>query len=252
MSRPEGRRRWFFRGQVILALAALAAVLVPLFLLEVPWPEGDRDYLADRGRAETGAQNLVSALYLGYRVFDTLGETIVLLLAVTGTVGLLRSRPSVPGRSGPSPEDDPGGERAGRRFRRKRTVLMEVVAGKLGPVLLLIGFWGILGKRNIIKKIYGLTVMNGTVVILFVLEGAQIGSRSPILTGGGSGPVADPLPQALMLTAIVIGVCITAFSLALAYRLYRAAGSFDIDEIRRVIRGEAPGEAPGEARGEKP
>lgn len=105
-------------------------------------------------------------------------------------------------------------------------------------ILFLTGFWGILGPRNIIKKIFGLTILNGAVVILFLLEGAREGSQTPIMETGITN-IVDPVPQALMLTAIVIGVCVTALALALAYRLYRETGSFDIDEIkRRLSHGE--------------
>ncbi|MBI9100062.1 MAG: NADH-quinone oxidoreductase subunit K [Spirochaetaceae bacterium] len=97
--------------------------------------------------------------------------------------------------------------------------------------LFLVGFRGILIKRNIIKKIISLNLINSAVVILFVLEGSRIGSQTPIMEEGIS-QVVDPVPQALMLTAIVIGVCVTALSLALAFRLYKATNTFDIDEIR--------------------
>ena len=52
-------------------------------------PEALRDYCLERGSAETGALNLVSAIYLGYRAMDTLGETVVMLLAIIGTLHLL-------------------------------------------------------------------------------------------------------------------------------------------------------------------
>ncbi len=105
-------------------------------------------------------------------------------------------------------------------------------------VLFLVGFWGIVAKRNIIKKIFGLTIVNSAAVMLFVVEGSRIGSRTPIMEEG-IADVVDPVPQALMLTAIVIGVCITALALALAYRLYQASGSFNIDHIRDKLHDES-------------
>ncbi len=101
-------------------------------------------------------------------------------------------------------------------------------------VLFLTGFYGVVGKKNIIKKIFGLCILNSTIVILFVKEGAIIGDNAPILTDGVKS-IVDPVPQALMLTAIVIGVCVTALALSIAYRLYNSTGTFDIDEIRRKI-----------------
>lgn len=100
-----------------------------------------------------------------------------------------------------------------------------------------IGFWGIVGKRNIIKKIFGLNILNAAAVILFIVEGGSIGADAPIIDQSGLH-IVDPIPQALMLTAIVIGVCITALSLALAVHLYRVTGTFDIDIIRERIKDE--------------
>jgi multicomponent Na+:H+ antiporter subunit C len=105
-------------------------------------------------------------------------------------------------------------------------------------LLFLVGFWGIVAQKNIIKKIFGLTLINSAVVILFILEGSGIGENAPIL-GSETGEVVDPVPQALMLTAIVIGVCVTAFALALAFRLYKAAGSYNIDIIRERLHDES-------------
>ena len=105
-------------------------------------------------------------------------------------------------------------------------------------MLFLVGFWGILSKKNIIKKIFGLNLINSAVVLLFVIEGSRIGKEAPIMEAG-IAQVVDPVPQALMLTAIVIGVCITALALALAFRLYKAAGSFSIEAIRRKVHDES-------------
>lgn len=104
-------------------------------------------------------------------------------------------------------------------------------------LLFIIGFWAIVGKQNIIKKIFGLNIINAAAVIMFILEGSAIGADAPIVEGDVLVFV-DPVPQALMLTAIVIGVCITALSLALAVHLYRISGSFDIDVIRERVKDE--------------
>jgi len=108
-------------------------------------------------------------------------------------------------------------------------------------ILFLLGFAVIVGHKNVVKKIFGLNIINNAAVILFVLEGAKVGTQAPILTAGAAVAafsVVDPVPQALMLTAIVIGVCITALALALAFRLYKVTGTFDIDEMYRRIHHE--------------
>ena len=74
--------------EIALLLLVSAAVFLPLVDMP-PAPSALRDYCVERGIAETGAPNLVSAIYLGWRAYDTLGETIVLLLAVTGALFLL-------------------------------------------------------------------------------------------------------------------------------------------------------------------
>jgi multicomponent Na+:H+ antiporter subunit C len=102
-------------------------------------------------------------------------------------------------------------------------------------LIFLIGFAAVVAHRNIIKKIFGLTILNTAAVILFVLGGSEAGGDSPIL-GDGVDLIVDPIPQALMLTAIVIGVCITALALALAFRLYRSTGSFNIDAIYQDLK----------------
>ena len=105
-------------------------------------------------------------------------------------------------------------------------------------LLFLVGFWGIIAKKNIIKKIFSLNLITSAVVILFILEGSRVGDHAPILSDGIER-VVDPVPQALMLTAIVIGVCLTAFALALAFHLYKTTGSFDIDAIRKQVHNES-------------
>ncbi len=68
----------------IVLFQAIDPTLVPPKLL--------RDYFISSGVEQTGAINLVSSIYLGYRVFDTLGETIVLLLSVSGIIVILKKR----------------------------------------------------------------------------------------------------------------------------------------------------------------
>jgi len=77
------------RALAIVLLAALAAVLFLTLDLGAAAPAALRDYLFERGSEETGSINLVSAIYLGYRVFDTLGETVVMLVSVMGVAAVL-------------------------------------------------------------------------------------------------------------------------------------------------------------------
>ncbi len=103
-------------------------------------------------------------------------------------------------------------------------------------ILFAVGLWGVVARRHLVKKVFGLTIMNSAIVILFVEAGSRIGTQAPIMEEGVSN-VVDPVPQALMLTAVVVGVCVTALALALAYRIHRATGSLDIEAIRKGLDG---------------
>ncbi len=98
-----------------------------------------------------------------------------------------------------------------------------------------VGLYGVLRKRNLIKIIIGIIIMEYATHLLFVLVGYKAGGRSPILAQGE--PVVnmvDPLPQALVLTAIVISLAVTALIVSLAMRIYDRYGTFDITKIRRL------------------
>ncbi len=89
-------------------------------------------------------------------------------------------------------------------------------------------------RRTLAQVVIGLALLtNGTNLLIFVAAGLVRGE--PPLIGEGQevlGPgTADPLPQALILTAIVIGFAIQAFAMALAYRVYRSVGSDDLDAL---------------------
>lgn len=89
---PPGVAITSLKGSGIADLVLVAGLGVCLYAL-LPSLDGSpatiRDHLTYSGYADTGARNLVSAVYLGYRAFDTFGETIVLLCAVNGSIYLL-------------------------------------------------------------------------------------------------------------------------------------------------------------------
>jgi len=74
----------------VVILLGLAVLLVWGIELSFPVNRVPTQHYINYGKKETGAVNLVSAIYLGYRAFDTLGETIVLLLAVSGVAMLFK------------------------------------------------------------------------------------------------------------------------------------------------------------------
>lgn len=102
-------------------------------------------------------------------------------------------------------------------------------------VLFCIGLYCVLRKRNIIKIIIGLGIIEYAVNLFFVLVGYRMRGRAPILAKDQEVlNIVDPLPQALVLTAIVIGLAVTALLVAIAIRIYEKYGTFDITKIRRL------------------
>ena len=104
----------------------------------------------------------------------------------------------------------------------------------LSVVLVALGVWGLVSQHNLIKKIIALNILNSSLVILFIHRASFTGATAPILEHANLN-IVDPLPQALMLTSIVIGVCVTALALALVVRAYRKTGMLDIDQMDQVI-----------------
>jgi multicomponent Na+:H+ antiporter subunit C len=101
-------------------------------------------------------------------------------------------------------------------------------------VLFFLGVWGMIRKQNMIKKVIAMNISSAAGVSLFIYLGSLSGKSAPILVGEISS-IVDPLPQALMLTAIVVWVCTTAFSLALAYRIFRHYGTANIGFIEKKL-----------------
>jgi len=77
------------RMKIMLTILILGLAVLPVLLSDTPWPVQARDYLFETAKSDTGADNTVSAIYLGYRAMDTLGETLVLLVSITGTMSIL-------------------------------------------------------------------------------------------------------------------------------------------------------------------
>jgi len=100
--------------------------------------------------------------------------------------------------------------------------------------LIFIGFFTILIKRNLIKVIIGLSILETGVNLFLVALGYVRGGTAPIFSDATAEtqPMVDPVPQALVLTAIVIGVAVLALALSLAIRLYHHCGDLDLRQIK--------------------
>ncbi len=106
-------------------------------------------------------------------------------------------------------------------------------------LMLFVGIYAIVAKKNIIKIIVGVNIVGYALHLLLVLLGYKIDGIAPIMTPAMDfntfvEKAVDPLPQAIILTSIVIDLAFVAFLSALAVRLYEKYGTFDIDKIRRL------------------
>lgn len=97
----------------------------------------------------------------------------------------------------------------------------------------LCGFLGIILKRNLMMKILSMDVMSTGVIAFYVLVAARGGLFTPIVTDGREVAYADPVPQAVILTAIVIGFSIQALMLVGVMKLARDTPSLDSREIEK-------------------
>ncbi|UCG54900.1 MAG: NADH-quinone oxidoreductase subunit K [Dehalococcoidia bacterium] len=106
----------------------------------------------------------------------------------------------------------------------------------LAILLFLIGLYGIIVKRNLIKIVISLMIMEYAINLLFALIGYRDGGTAPIHSEGLNDMVifVDPLPQALVLTAIVIGLGTTALLVSFAVRIYEKYDTFDVRKIRKL------------------
>lgn len=114
---------------------------------------------------------------------------------------------------------------------------MEWIAMATGFILILMGLYGALTDRNILRIIVSFTVADTGVNLVLVAVGYMRGRTAPILDNAESissavSRIIDPVPQALVLTAIVIGLGITAMMLTYAYKLYEEKGTLDISKCR--------------------
>ncbi|MDP2941311.1 MAG: sodium:proton antiporter [Candidatus Omnitrophota bacterium] len=101
--------------------------------------------------------------------------------------------------------------------------------------LFCIGLYGVLCKRNLVKMIIGLGIMEYAMNLFFVLLGYRFQGRAPIdAEDQNILQMVDPLPQALVLTSIVIGLGVTALVISIAIRIYEKYGTFDITKIRKL------------------
>lgn len=107
-------------------------------------------------------------------------------------------------------------------------------------VLMMIGFYGVIAKPNLVKKVISLGLFQTGIFIFYISLAVHIGGQAPI-EDFSEGPknFANPLPHVLILTAIVVSVSITAVALAIVINIKRRYGTVEIDEIEAMELDEA-------------
>jgi multicomponent Na+:H+ antiporter subunit C len=101
-------------------------------------------------------------------------------------------------------------------------------------ILFCIGLYTVIMRRNIIKKLIGLNIMETSVFFFLISIGFLEGGIAPIYTEGADpSRMVNPLPQALILTGIVVAVSVTALALTMVILLYRQYGTLDVDHLMR-------------------
>jgi len=124
-------------------------------------------------------------------------------------------------------------------------ILSEIIAKYnywIYVVLMMIGFYAMIGKSNLVKKLLGMNIFQTAIILMFISSGVKKGGLIPIIDkqaalehGVNSALINNPVPHVLMLTAIVVSVSVTGVALALMQRIYRRYGTLEEDEILEKI-----------------
>lgn len=100
-------------------------------------------------------------------------------------------------------------------------------------VLLMIGMYALMSRPNLIKKLLGLAIFQSAVFLLYITMDKVEGGTAPILREGVADEIySNPLPQVLILTAIVVGIATLALGLAIVVRIHEEYGTIEEDEVR--------------------
>lgn len=108
----------------------------------------------------------------------------------------------------------------------------------LCAVLLTLGLYCLVAKKNIVKKVIGVVIMDYAVNLYLIIIGYKKGGVAPVIERGMEqaqlDKFVDPLPQALVLTSIVIGLGVLALMVSMCIRLYEKHGTFDMSQISKL------------------
>lgn len=97
--------------------------------------------------------------------------------------------------------------------------------------LMMIGFYAIIAKKNLVKKVIGLNIFSTAIFLFYISIGDIVGGTEPIYIHGEDVLYVNPIPHVLILTGIVVSVSTTAVALALIVNIYREFGTIEEDRI---------------------
>jgi multicomponent Na+:H+ antiporter subunit C len=103
-------------------------------------------------------------------------------------------------------------------------------------LLLGVGTYMLIGNANLVKKVIGMNVFQTGIFLFFIVTAFVDGASPPLLTA--PAPYVSPLPHVLILTAIVVGVSLTAVALGLIVRIYQEYGTLNEETIRELVADE--------------
>lgn len=105
----------------------------------------------------------------------------------------------------------------------------------LTAALMAIGLYIVIASPNLVKKVIGMNLFQTAIFLLFISAAYVAGGDVPVVSSApGETTVANPLPHVIVLTAIVVGVAMTAIALALIVRIYSSYGTFREDALQEV------------------
>jgi multicomponent Na+:H+ antiporter subunit C len=104
--------------------------------------------------------------------------------------------------------------------------------------LMMIGFYAMIGKRNLVKKLIGMNIFQTAIILFYISIGAKKGGTLPVAMEGTLRAVdyINPLPHVLMLTAIVVSVSTTGVALSVLLLIYRRYKTLEEDEILKSMQ----------------
>jgi len=106
---------------------------------------------------------------------------------------------------------------------------------------MMIGFYAMIGKKNLVKKVVGMNIFQTSIILYFISIGSKKGGTIPTVEHGHGAAIQaiqyiNPLPHVLMLTAIVVMVSTFGVAMALIIMIYRKYRTIEEDEILKLRR----------------